>query len=57
MVDDLHARQAWLGARQILITEGLHPIGPRRIALFIRPPDANVLEFKQLTEEPADEIA
>jgi len=32
----------------VVITEGPHPIGPRRIALFIRDPDGNVLEFNQL---------
>ncbi|WP_349617775.1 VOC family protein [Azotobacter salinestris] len=49
IVDDLQALQRWLEARGIVITEGPHPIGPRRIALFIRDPDGNVLEFNQLT--------
>ncbi|MDD2867851.1 VOC family protein [Neomegalonema sp.] len=48
VVDDLEALQEWLGARNIRITEGPKPIGPRRIALFIRDPDGNVLEFNQL---------
>ncbi|MBS0614267.1 MAG: hypothetical protein JSS24_13915 [Proteobacteria bacterium] len=29
-------------------------IGPRRVALFIRDPDGNVLEFDQLADEKAD---
>ena len=48
IVDDLVAWQAWLARLGIVITEGPHPIGPRRIALFIRDPDGNVLEFNQL---------
>ncbi|WP_226687604.1 VOC family protein [Stutzerimonas stutzeri] len=48
IVDDLAALQRWLGEAGIAITEGPHPIGPRRIALFIRDPDGNVLEFNQL---------
>ncbi|MFF7710597.1 VOC family protein [Pseudomonas sp. NPDC007930] len=52
IVDDLAALQAWLEAEGITITEGPHPIGPRRVALFIRDPDGNVLEFNQLTAEP-----
>jgi catechol 2,3-dioxygenase-like lactoylglutathione lyase family enzyme len=48
VVDDLGALQAWLGAQGIVVTEGPHPIGPRRVALFIRDPDGNVLEFNQL---------
>lgn len=50
VIDDLQALIAWLGERGIAITEGPHPIGPRRVALFIRDPDGNVLEFNQLTE-------
>lgn len=50
VVDDLHALQTWLKQEGIAITEGIHPIGPRRIALFIRDPDFNVLEFNQLLE-------
>lgn len=49
VVDDLARLQTWLEQRDIRITEGPHPIGPRRIALFIRDPDGNVLEFNQLT--------
>lgn len=49
IVDDLQAMEQWLQKENILITEGIHPIGPRRIALFIRDPDGNVLEFNQLT--------
>jgi len=48
IVDDLAALQQWLEAQGIVITGGPHPIGPRRIALFIRDPDGNVLEFNQL---------
>ena len=48
IVDDLAVLEHWLGEQGIVITEGPHPIGPRRIALFIRDPDGNVLEFNQL---------
>lgn len=48
IVDDLEALVAWLNEQGISITEGPHHIGPRRIALFIRDPDGNVLEFNQL---------
>jgi lactoylglutathione lyase len=48
VVDDLETLQAWLAEAGIVITEGPHPIGPRRVALFIRDPDGNVLEFNQL---------
>lgn len=50
IVDDLQALKRWLDEREIIITEGPHPIGPRRVALFIRDPDGNVLEFNQLVE-------
>ncbi|QLF95042.1 VOC family protein [Pseudomonas sp. ABC1] len=50
VVDDLECLQAWLQARGIRITEGPKAIGPRRIALFIRDPDGNVLEFNQLID-------
>lgn len=49
VVDDLVALETWLRGQGIAITEGPHPIGPRRIALFIRDPDGNVLEFNALT--------
>ena len=52
IVDDLEALQAWLHAHGIVITEEPHPIGPRRVALFIRDPDGNVLEFNQLIDAP-----
>ena len=48
VIDDLQQLQIWLNTHNITITEGPHPIGPRRIALFIRDPDGNVLEFNQL---------
>lgn len=48
IVDDLAALQLWLEQSGIKITEGPEKIGPRRIALFIRDPDGNVLEFDQL---------
>lgn len=51
VVDDLAALQTWLERRGIRVTEGPHRIGPRRIALFIRDPDGNVLEFNQLIPE------
>lgn len=50
IVDDLAALQRWLGEEGIVITEGPHHIGPRRVALFIRDPDGNVLEFNQLID-------
>lgn len=53
VVDDLRALEAWLQQQGIVITEGPHPIGRRRVALFIRDCDGNVLEFNQLTEQAA----
>lgn len=51
IVDDLYALKDWLNQAGIIITEDIHRIGPRRIALFIRDPDRNVLEFNQLLAE------
>ena len=48
IVDDIKKLQAWLQANKIAITEGPRQIVPRRITLFIRDPDGNVLEFNQL---------
>jgi catechol 2,3-dioxygenase-like lactoylglutathione lyase family enzyme len=51
IVNDLAALEDWLVQEGIRITEGPHRIGPRRIALFIRDPDGNVLEFNQLVQD------
>ncbi len=48
IVDDIHQLKTWLETNEIKITEGPRPIGRRRITLFIRDPDGNVLEFNQL---------
>ena len=48
VVKDLNALQTWLQANKIAITEGPKHFSPRRITLFIRDPDGNVLEFNQL---------
>jgi lactoylglutathione lyase len=48
VVEDLNALQIWLQANKIPITEGPKQFSPRRITLFIRDPDGNVLEFNQL---------
>ncbi len=48
VVADLNALQTWLQANKIVITEGPKQFSPRRITLFIRDPDGNVLEFNQL---------
>ena len=55
VVDDLARLQARLDRLGIVVTEGPHRIGPRRIALFIRDPDGNVLEFNQLSPVRADD--
>ncbi|CAA0235785.1 hypothetical protein ABKPCSM17A_02332 [Acinetobacter baumannii] len=51
IVDDIGKLKNWLNTNSIHITEGPKAIGPRRIALFIRDPDGNVLEFNQLVSE------
>lgn len=48
VVDDLYALKDWLDNAGIAISEGIRRLGPRRITLFIRDPDRNVLEFNQL---------
>lgn len=48
VVSDLSELQTWLHANKIAITEGPVQLSPRRITLFIRDPDGNVLEFNQL---------
>lgn len=48
VVDDIEKLQTWLQANKIAITEGQAQFMPRRITLFIRDPDGNVLEFNQL---------
>ncbi|MGB1092419.1 MAG: VOC family protein [Oceanobacter sp.] len=54
VVDDLYVLKSWLDEQGIQITEGIKRIGPRRITLFIRDPDGNVLEFNQLLAEAID---
>ena len=51
LVADIQQFQLWLKQQGIVITEGPKRIGPRRVALFIRDPDGNVLEFNQLIPE------
>lgn len=48
VVKDLDKLQTWLLANKIPITEGPVQLSPRRITLFIRDPDGNVIEFNQL---------
>jgi lactoylglutathione lyase len=48
VVNDLSELQTWLQANKIAISEGPVQLSPRRITLFIRDPDGNVLEFNQL---------
>ena len=48
VVDDIEKLQTWLQANKIAITEGPAQFMPRRITLFIRDTDDNVLEFNQL---------
>lgn len=55
IVDDLYELKHWLEQAGIAVTEDIHRIGPRRIALFIRDPDRNVLEFNQLLPESTAE--
>ena len=51
IIQDIAALQSWLLKEGIEITEGPKQLGPRRITLFIRDPDGNVLEFNQLLSE------
>ncbi|MDQ9090363.1 VOC family protein [Pseudoalteromonas haloplanktis] len=51
IVEDISALKHWLEHQEIQITEGPKQLGPRRVALFIRDPDGNVLEFNQLFEQ------
>ncbi|GAB2692563.1 VOC family protein [Aliiglaciecola sp. 3_MG-2023] len=51
IINDMSEFQAWLAKEGIMITEGPKRLGPRRISLFIRDPDGNVLEFNQLLPE------
>ncbi len=48
IIEDINALQTWLHSENIAISEGPKQLGLRRIALFIRDPDGNVLEFNQL---------
>lgn len=50
VVDDIYRLRDWLLEEGITITEDIHPIGARRVALFFRDPDGNVLEFNQLIQ-------
>lgn len=50
VVDSLDAAQVFLKERGIPVTEGPHPIGRRRVALFFRDPDGNVIELNEMLE-------
>lgn len=52
VVDDLDRLCRTLSARGRHPTEGPLRIGRRRVAVFFRDPDGNVLEFNQLTDDP-----
>jgi lactoylglutathione lyase len=51
LVQDLEQLAQWLRSENITITEGPERIRPRRVVLFIRDPDGNVLEFDRLPIE------
>ncbi|WP_201595469.1 VOC family protein [Psychrobacter vallis] len=57
IIQDIKEFQNWLFREGIEITEGPKNLGPRRIALFIRDPDGNVLEFNQLLSEETNHEA
>ena len=50
IVSNLSELQTWLQANKIVIAEGPVQLSPRRITLFIRDPDGNVIEFNQLIQ-------
>lgn len=54
VVPSLSTLQQWLAQHGIAITEGPVRYGQRRITLFIRDPDGNVLEFNELLN-PTDQ--
>ena len=57
VINDISQFESWLLKEGIEITEGPKKLGPRRMTLFIRDPDGNVLEFNQLlSEEKNNEI-
>src|SRR5690625_2051093 len=47
VVDDLYRLKASLEMEGSPITQGLHPIAPRRLTSFIRDPDRHVLQLNQ----------
>lgn len=51
VVDDLQRFEQWCCDEAIPVTEGPLRIGRRRITLFIRDPDGNVIELNQLCAE------